>query len=85
MNQAKLTEVASWVGIYTRHEQREFKSRSVQYSRKKYGLFCKTRPPVSSVMSIKVSEAELGEGTVPFCKPTKKQEVLRRFWMWRLL
>ena len=48
MNQAKLPEVASWAG---RHEQREFTCSAVQYSRQKYGLFCKTRPPVSFVMS----------------------------------
>ena len=51
MNQAKLPEVASWAGIYTRHEQREFKCSAVQYGRQKYGLFCKTRPPVSFLMS----------------------------------
>ena len=37
-------------GNYTRHEQREFTSSAVQYGRLKYGLFCKTRPPVSFVM-----------------------------------
>ena len=36
---------------YTRHEQREFTCNAVQYDRQKYGLFCKTRPPVSFVMS----------------------------------
>ena len=38
-------------GNYTRHEQREFTCNAVQYDRQKYGLFCKTRPPVSFVMS----------------------------------
>ena len=38
-------------GNYTRHEQREFTCSAVQYDRQKYGLFCKTRPPVSFVMS----------------------------------
>ena len=55
-------------GNYTKHEQREFTCSAVQYDRQKYGLFCKTRPPVSFVMS------KLGEGTVPLCKPTKNKE-----------
>ena len=38
-------------GNCTRHEQREFTCSAVQYGRQKYGLFCKTRPPVSFVMS----------------------------------
>ena len=39
-------------GNYTRHEQREFYTCSaVQYGRQKHGLFCKTCPPVSFVMS----------------------------------
>ena len=38
-------------GNFTRHEQREFTCSAVQYGRQKYGLFCKTRPPVSFVMS----------------------------------
>ena len=38
-------------GNYTRHEQPEFTCSAVQYDRQKYGLFCKTRPPVSFVMS----------------------------------
>ena len=33
---------------YTR---REFTCSAVQYGQQKYGLFCKTRPPVSFVMS----------------------------------
>ena len=36
---------------YTRHEQREITCSAVEYDRQKYGLFCKTRPPVSFVMS----------------------------------
>ena len=38
-------------GNYTRHEQRELTCSAVQYDRQKYGLFCKTRPPVSFVTS----------------------------------
>ena len=38
-------------GNYTKHEQHEFTCNAVQYGRQKYGLFCKTRPPVSFVMS----------------------------------
>ena len=38
-------------GNYTRHEQREFTCSAVQYGRQIYGLFSKTRPPVSFVMS----------------------------------
>ena len=38
-------------GNYTRHEQLEFICSAVQYGRQKYGLFYKTRPPVSFVMS----------------------------------
>ena len=38
-------------GNYTRYEQREFTCSVVQYGRQKYGLFCKTRSPVSFVMS----------------------------------
>ena len=38
-------------GNYTRHEQREFACSAVQFVRQKYGLFCKTRPPVSFAMS----------------------------------
>ena len=36
---------------YTRHEQLEFICSAVQCGRQKYGLFCKTRPPVSFVIS----------------------------------
>ena len=38
-------------GNCTRHEQREFTCSAVQYGRQKCGLFSKTRPPVSLVMS----------------------------------
>ena len=38
-------------GNYARHEKREFTCSAVQYDRQKYGLFSKTRPPVSLVMS----------------------------------
>ena len=38
-------------GNYTRHGQGEFTCKAVQYGQEKYGLFCKTRPPVSSIMS----------------------------------
>ena len=37
-------------GNYTRDEQREFTCGAVQYDRQKYGLFCKTRLPVSFIM-----------------------------------
>ena len=38
-------------GNNTRHEQLEFICSAVQYGQQKYGLFCKTHPPVSFVMS----------------------------------
>ena len=38
-------------GNYTRHEQREFICSAEKYGRQNYGLFRKTRPPVSFVMS----------------------------------
>ena len=38
-------------GNYTKHEQHEFTCNAVQYGRQKYGLFCKTRPPISFVIS----------------------------------
>ena len=38
-------------GNYSRHEQREFTCSAVQHGRQIYGLFSKTRPPVSFVMS----------------------------------
>ena len=38
-------------GNYTRQEQREFTCSAVQYGRQIHGLFSKTRPPVSFVMS----------------------------------
>ena len=49
--QSKITGSRVVGGNYTRHEQREFTCSAVQYGRQKYGLFCKTRPPVSFVMS----------------------------------
>ena len=55
-------------GNYTRHEQREFTCSAVQYGRQKYGLFCKTRPPVSFVMR------KFQKHTVSLCKPTKIKE-----------
>ena len=48
---SKITGSCVVGGNYTRHEQREFTCSAVQYGRQKYGLFCKTRPPVSFVMS----------------------------------
>ena len=48
---SKITGSRVVSGNYTRHEQREFTCSAVQYGRQKYGLFCKTRPPVSFVMS----------------------------------
>ena len=69
---------------YTRHEQREFTCNAVQYGRQKYGLFCKTRPPVTFVMSkfqkqnkkcyLYATSVSLGEGTVPLSKPTNNKE-----------
>ena len=38
-------------GNDTRHKQREFTCSAVLYGRQIYGLFSKTRPPVSFVMS----------------------------------
>ena len=38
-------------GNYTRREQHELTCSTVKFGRQKYGLFCKTRPPVSFVMS----------------------------------
>ena len=38
-------------GNYTRHKQREFTCSAVLYGRQIRGLFCKTRPPVSFLMS----------------------------------
>ena len=57
---------------------------AVQYDRQKYdGLFCKTRPPVSFVMS-KFQKQNLVK--VPFTlQANKKQGVLRWFLMWRWL
>ena len=65
-------------------EQREFTCNAVQYDRQKYdGLFCKTRPPVSFVMS-KFQKQNLVK--VPFTlQANKKQGVLRWFLMWRWL
>ena len=48
---SKITGSCVVGGNYTRHEQREFTCSAVQYGLRKYGLFCKTRPPVSLVMS----------------------------------
>ena len=61
---SKITRSRVVGGNYTRHEQREFTYSAVQYGRlKSYGLFCKTRPPVSFVMS-KVQKQNLVK--VPF-------------------
>ena len=48
---SRITRSLVMGGNYTRHEQREFTCSAVQYDRQMYGLFCKTRPPVSLVMS----------------------------------
>ena len=61
-------------GNYTRHEQREFTWSAAQYGRQKYRLFCKTRPPVSFVMS------KFQKHTVPLCKPTKNKEFCGGLW-----
>ena len=44
-------------GNQTRHEQREFTYSAAQNGRAKYGLFCKTRPPVS-IVNEQVQKAE---------------------------
>ena len=52
MNQAKLPEVASWAGIT--QGTNSVNLHAVLYStadKQKYGLFCRTRRPVSFVMS----------------------------------
>ena len=49
--QSKITGSCVVGENYTWHEQREFTCSAVQYSRQKYGLFCKKRPPVSFVIS----------------------------------
>ena len=48
---SKITRSCVVGGNYTRHEQLEFICSAVQCGRQKYGLFCKTRPPVSFVIS----------------------------------
>ena len=48
---SKITGSRVVCGNYTRHEQCEFTCNAAQYGRQKHGLFCKTRPPVSFVMS----------------------------------
>ena len=62
-------------GNCTRHEQREFTCSAVQYSRQKYGLFCKTRPPVSFVMS-KFQKQNLVKVPFHFVSQQKNKE----FW-----
>ena len=49
--QSRITGSRVVGGNYTRNEQREFTFSALQCGRQKYGLFCKTRPPVSFVMS----------------------------------
>ena len=61
-------------GNYTRHEQREFTCSAVQFGRQKYGLFCKTRLPVSFVMS------KFQKHTAPLRKPTKNKEFCGGLW-----
>ena len=53
MNQAKLSEVAPWAGITQGANSVNFIHvvLYVKYGRQKHGLFCKTRPPVSFVIS----------------------------------
>ena len=78
-------------GNYTRHEQRCCTVRP----KNKYGLLCKTHPPVSFVMSkfqkqnkkcyLCATSVSISEGTVSLCKANKKQGVLRWFLMWRWL
>ena len=51
MNQAKLLEVASWAGITQGTNSVNLHVVLYSTANQKYGLFCKTRPPVSFVMS----------------------------------
>ena len=51
MNQAKLPEVASWAGITQGMNSVNLHAVLYSMADKKYDLFCKTRPPVSFVMS----------------------------------
>ena len=67
---------------YTRHEQREFTCSAVQYGRQIYGLFSKTRPPVSFVMS-KFQKQNLLK--VLFHFVSQQKGVLPWFLMWRWL
>ena len=60
-------------GNYTRDEQREFTCSAVQYGRQKYGLFCKTRPPVSFVMS-KFQKQNLVKASFHFVSQQKNKE-----------
>ena len=60
-------------GNYTRHEQLEFICSAVKYGRQKYGLFCKTRPPVSFVMS-KFQKQNLVKVPFHFASQQKNKE-----------
>ena len=71
-------------GNDTRHKQREFTCSAVLYGRQIYGLFSKTRPPVSFVMS-KFQKQNLVKVPFYFVSQKKKQGVLRWFLMWRWL
>ena len=75
MNQTQLREVASWAAIT--QGTNSVNLHAVQYGEQKYGLFCKTRPPVSFVMS-KFQKQNL-VNTVPLCKPTKNKELCGDF------
>ena len=80
---SKITRSRVVGGNYTRHKQCEFTCSAVKYGRQKYGLFCKTRLPVSFIMS-KFQKQNLVK--VPFhFVSQQKQGVLRRFLMWRWL
>ena len=86
----KNEQVASWAGIT--QGTNSVNLYAVLYSMaEKIGLFCKSCPPVSFVMSkfqkqnkkfyLCATGVSLGKGTIPLCKPTKKQGVLQWFLM----
>ena len=84
MNQAQLPEVASWAEITQGTNSVNLHAVLYSAADKKYGLFCKTRPPVSFVMGkfqkqnkkcyLCATSVSLSEGTVSLCKLTKNKE-----------
>ena len=67
MNQAQLLEVASWVGITQGTNSMNLHAVLYSSADKNMVYFLKH----CFVCNEYVSEAELGEGTIPLCKPTK--------------